>query len=362
MSEVIDYRVSRIVVHCKDCGLDVGLYPARHKCGVVAADSLEPLPPVKNSSMQNNNIASNEGISGEGLWGKLRSVRNWKDINGDGTTTLSAAQPTQGYKLWDKLLSAAAAYKVVEGDSENESEKEDWEGETHISRILREYYMKKSGDIPNWLYDSKPSSSEKSTNVTSLRNISKRLIERNKNLSQTSNTGDILDSGFSKNGSSNRSEQIKVHVSPPSSPSPIPIINKGRENSGYDRSRNMNYTQGSQSSKNYDSDKYNLRINSNSLGSTRTFHAHTPSDDNGRMSQQRSRGTERQDNFRTGRSRELELITNTANNVNRARSVSPSPSTRVPPSGIYSRFRETNDIRGRNQDVRVPTGRNYGAF
>lgn len=27
-----DYRVSKIVVLCKDCGQDVGLYPARHQC------------------------------------------------------------------------------------------------------------------------------------------------------------------------------------------------------------------------------------------------------------------------------------------------------------------------------------------
>jgi hypothetical protein len=27
-----DYRVSTLIVLCKDCGQDVGLYPARHKC------------------------------------------------------------------------------------------------------------------------------------------------------------------------------------------------------------------------------------------------------------------------------------------------------------------------------------------
>lgn len=30
-----DYRVSTIVVLCKDCGEDVGLYPARHACSNV---------------------------------------------------------------------------------------------------------------------------------------------------------------------------------------------------------------------------------------------------------------------------------------------------------------------------------------
>ncbi|ORX97650.1 hypothetical protein K493DRAFT_313986 [Basidiobolus meristosporus CBS 931.73] len=28
-----DYRVSGVSVRCVDCGQDVGLYPARHKCG-----------------------------------------------------------------------------------------------------------------------------------------------------------------------------------------------------------------------------------------------------------------------------------------------------------------------------------------
>lgn len=31
-SAAVDYRVSRLIVLCKDCGDDVGLYPSRHKC------------------------------------------------------------------------------------------------------------------------------------------------------------------------------------------------------------------------------------------------------------------------------------------------------------------------------------------
>lgn len=34
-----------------------------------------------------------------------------------------------------------------------ESDESDWEGETHVSRILREYHEKKNKTLPNWLFD-----------------------------------------------------------------------------------------------------------------------------------------------------------------------------------------------------------------
>ncbi|KAI9492290.1 hypothetical protein BDB00DRAFT_829184 [Zychaea mexicana] len=43
-AQAVDYRVSRVVVCCKDCGQDVGLYPARHKCQDVVRPPLPPLP------------------------------------------------------------------------------------------------------------------------------------------------------------------------------------------------------------------------------------------------------------------------------------------------------------------------------
>ncbi|CAG8566844.1 18628_t:CDS:2 [Dentiscutata erythropus] len=151
MAEVIDYRVSRIVVLCKDCGHDVGLYPARHKCVLLGSDSI-PVPPIPNLSTKNKN--NNDG-NASGLWGKLRSVNNWKNVSEDASIAPTISQPTQGSKLWDKLLSAAASYNSNnDDDSECESEAEGWEGETHISRILREYHQQKNGDIPDWLFDS----------------------------------------------------------------------------------------------------------------------------------------------------------------------------------------------------------------
>ncbi|KAI8146334.1 hypothetical protein BJV82DRAFT_413497 [Fennellomyces sp. T-0311] len=43
-AQAVDYRVSKVVVCCKDCGQDVGLYPARHKCQDVVRPPLPPLP------------------------------------------------------------------------------------------------------------------------------------------------------------------------------------------------------------------------------------------------------------------------------------------------------------------------------
>lgn len=43
-AQVVDYRVSTLVVLCKDCGHDVGLYPARHKCQPVERPAMPALP------------------------------------------------------------------------------------------------------------------------------------------------------------------------------------------------------------------------------------------------------------------------------------------------------------------------------
>ncbi|KAG9297138.1 hypothetical protein G9A89_019419 [Geosiphon pyriformis] len=209
VAEVIDYRVSRLVVLCKDCGQDVGLYPARHKCGTSPSDS-PPVPSIPknflsgNSSSSGNNssgpsgwarlkaaknegklehrddrsnsqkvnnsnfdlYSDNENSGNDGLWKKLRAVRNWKEVNGE------AVPPNNGSKLWDKLLSATSTLKEnisnIGAESDNESDKEGWEGETHISRILREYYEKKLQDLPSWLYsEGVPLKKRLESNVTS---------------------------------------------------------------------------------------------------------------------------------------------------------------------------------------------------
>ncbi|CAJ0635236.1 6399_t:CDS:10 [Entrophospora sp. SA101] len=109
VAEAIDYRVSRIVILCKDCGQDAGLYPARHKCGQLDPHTLQGF------DIQNSND--------EGIWGKLKAIQGNSNLR---TGFLNSTKHN------------------INEDSDNESEKEDWEGETHVSRILREYYEKKS--------------------------------------------------------------------------------------------------------------------------------------------------------------------------------------------------------------------------
>ncbi|RIB02765.1 hypothetical protein C2G38_2149844 [Gigaspora rosea] len=159
VAEVVDYRVSRLVVLCKDCGHDVGLYPARHKCKISDANA-PPLPSMSKQYLSSNNPnSSNDDNNSQSssLWSKLKNVNNWKEMAEDDSVKPSVSQFTTSAKLWDKLLSAASsAYTSIDDNSDNESEKDDWEGETHISRILREYHQQKPGDIPDWLYDPKP--------------------------------------------------------------------------------------------------------------------------------------------------------------------------------------------------------------
>ncbi|CAG8498244.1 14840_t:CDS:2 [Dentiscutata erythropus] len=152
VAEVVDYRVSRLVVLCKDCGHDVGLYPARHKCKISDANA-PPLPSMpkqyssnkSNTNKQSNDNNTSEQSSAASLWTKLKTVNNWREMAEDDSVI-----PVVGTKLWGKLLSAASsAYSAIDENSDNDSEKEDWEGETHISRILREYHQQKTGDIPD---------------------------------------------------------------------------------------------------------------------------------------------------------------------------------------------------------------------
>lgn len=50
--QAVDYRVSTLVVLCKDCSQDVGLYPARHKCLPVDRPAMPSLPSKYQKSAQ----------------------------------------------------------------------------------------------------------------------------------------------------------------------------------------------------------------------------------------------------------------------------------------------------------------------
>lgn len=49
MAQVVDYRVSSLVVLCKDCGQDSGLYPSRHKCQPIERP---PMPTIKKKFLE----------------------------------------------------------------------------------------------------------------------------------------------------------------------------------------------------------------------------------------------------------------------------------------------------------------------
>ncbi|KAG2234352.1 hypothetical protein BDF21DRAFT_451028 [Thamnidium elegans] len=211
-AQVVDYRVSTLVVLCKDCGHDVGLYPARHKCVPVERPAMPALPSkyqkstplpaslqlnsramssgstlsttsspspgfssveqvnskwssrLGKSSAQDqeedsvyfNNFASNlpdhheQPASGKKLWGKVKQNEKWKQLSEKND------KPKQTGKLWGKLMQATQnmADKIPSRDDRGaESDEDDWEGETHVSRILREYYEKKRLPLPDWLFD-----------------------------------------------------------------------------------------------------------------------------------------------------------------------------------------------------------------
>src|SRR3954452_17054986 len=79
MVEVNDYRVSRIVVLCKDCGQDVGLYPARHKCGIPTSEALI-IPKKSNNTTSNSKSkilsSSNNNSESNNIWNKFLSSAN----------------------------------------------------------------------------------------------------------------------------------------------------------------------------------------------------------------------------------------------------------------------------------------------
>ncbi|KAI8879721.1 hypothetical protein K501DRAFT_335870 [Backusella circina FSU 941] len=213
-AQVVDYRVSTLVVLCKDCGQDVGLYPARHKCAPIERPAMPALPtkyldqkqqsrtpsldstsktisstssistsPSLSSAESSSKWSSRRGnksptttttteepeesiyldnftahlpgsetsnSSGKKLWGKVRQNDKWKQLNEKNDKT------KQTGKLWGKLLQATQnmAEKIPNRDEKGaESDEDDFDGETHVSRILREYYEKKRLPLPNWLFD-----------------------------------------------------------------------------------------------------------------------------------------------------------------------------------------------------------------
>ncbi|KAI9495866.1 hypothetical protein BDB00DRAFT_870088 [Zychaea mexicana] len=223
-----DYRVSQIVVLCKDCGQDVGLYPARHKCEQVVRPPLPPINfdkkvkrnmsttgvsriavdanqwkcvarsnsattfdrrrkeqqhqtgsrrefidisnrlPAEDEEDEQQGIKDQDGSSlyydrfaanlpqknPKRFWDK---VRDGMMDHGHGNNQLPWTAPkgnneNSSSKLWNKLMDSVQ-HKLHDddGDVGAESDASDWEGESHVSRVLREYYEKKRAPLPHYL-------------------------------------------------------------------------------------------------------------------------------------------------------------------------------------------------------------------
>ncbi|CAO3599309.1 unnamed protein product [Absidia cylindrospora] len=236
--EKVDYRISMLVVLCKDCNQDVGLYPARHQCQV-ERPPLPPLPPLptqksdprpsvsllrkasspalsqftstrqppsppsneqhhitranttttgppKWSSSRRSNSKPNSpaddvkddpmnatsyldhysahlpaaamsehsggGTSLKKKWGSVKQNEKWKQLIDKG----EQQKPQQSSaKLWKKLVQATQNM-AVQDERGPESDESDFEGESHVSRILREHHEKKQHkQLPSWLLDNR---------------------------------------------------------------------------------------------------------------------------------------------------------------------------------------------------------------
>ncbi|KAF1805385.1 hypothetical protein V8B55DRAFT_1492004 [Mucor lusitanicus] len=256
-----DYRVSTIVVLCKDCDQDVGLYPARHKCN--SSNKLPQLPTLcssttsfsswnsrhdeqdvpdlvdsnptsttvtrqasdssmesgkwsffrssstsdvkKHANDEQERPADDEGESvyfdtyashlknsssltdlsnisspnGKKLWGKMKENEKWKELIAE-----KKEESNKSGKLWERIIHATMSNSVEEDGPE--SDDDDWEGETHVSRILREYHQNSSTkSLPPWLYDDRtPISTLASVPSTEHHVIQEQIMNR-KNSSRT---------------------------------------------------------------------------------------------------------------------------------------------------------------------------------
>ncbi|KAI7904708.1 uncharacterized protein BX663DRAFT_559688 [Cokeromyces recurvatus] len=102
-----------------------------------------------NSLNESNNTATTN--NGKQLWGRVKENEKWKELI---TEKKNINKPNN--KLWGKII-RATVLKEEDADDNPESDNDDWEGETHVSRILREYYENKrkinNVPFPSWLID-----------------------------------------------------------------------------------------------------------------------------------------------------------------------------------------------------------------
>ncbi|KAI8333302.1 hypothetical protein BC941DRAFT_434356 [Chlamydoabsidia padenii] len=249
--EKVDYRISMLVVLCKDCNQDVGLYPARHQCQV-ERPPLPPLPPLpvdleKDATLPPPTIsrkASSPGLSrfastrstteqpitraqSTSRWspssrfgrstnsktnspteekedtsyfdhfsahlpdtsaeqstptslkkkwgGSIRQNEKWKQLN---DKVDQQKQQQSSPKLWKRLVQATQNM-TIQDDQGPESDESDWEGESHISRILRQYHEQKQQKLPPWLLTDQARSSYQDTSSLDRQTSRRRLWDNN---------------------------------------------------------------------------------------------------------------------------------------------------------------------------------------
>lgn len=124
-AQTVDYRISKVVVCCKDCGQDVGLYPARHRCQEVVRPPLPPLPtnlgdgnalkvprkPVP--SYDNDNQRSRPNSAASSSSGTCSSSPQPSEAS-------SATSTSTGGK-WSRLVRSAAKQPEPQQEDENAS-------------------------------------------------------------------------------------------------------------------------------------------------------------------------------------------------------------------------------------------------
>ena len=88
-----------------------------------------------------------------------------------GNGTAPPREETQGARMWDKVLGAAShakdriAHKYNSVRDGGYASDDDTMDNTHITRALCDYYIQKTGSLPDWLADSAPPTQQQQPNV-----------------------------------------------------------------------------------------------------------------------------------------------------------------------------------------------------
>lgn len=133
-AQVVDYRVSTLVVLCKDCGQDVGLYPARHKCAPIERPAMPALPtkyldqkqqsrtPSLDSTSKTisstSSISTSPSLSGS----ETNSSGKWSSRRGNKSPTVTTEEPQNEESIYLNNFTA----HLPEADTNSSSGKKLW--------------------------------------------------------------------------------------------------------------------------------------------------------------------------------------------------------------------------------------------